>query len=95
MVEGTQSCVRLAGWSLCGSHGQLWLGSRFSLRSGRVLAMLAPGQASCQHSVVQMICNTRYFIKLICSVPAKALPMQILALANNAGKANQVISLQT
>ena len=26
----------------------------------------------------------------ICSVPAKPLPMQILALANNAGKANQV-----
>ena len=46
------------GWSLCGSHGQLWLGSRVSLRSGHVLAMLAPGQALCQHFVVQMICKT-------------------------------------
>ena len=34
-------------------------------------------------------------MELICSVPAKPLPMQILALANNAGKANQVSSLQT
>ncbi|DBA76442.1 TPA: hypothetical protein ACH3X2_008514 [Trebouxia sp. C0005] len=33
--------------------------------------------------------DTRYFMELICSVPAKPLPMQILALANNAGKANQ------
>ena len=39
--------------------------------------------------------DTRYFKELICSVPAKPLPMQILALANNAGKANQVSSLQT
>ncbi|DBA70891.1 TPA: hypothetical protein ACH3X2_011339 [Trebouxia sp. C0005] len=33
--------------------------------------------------------DTRYFMELICSVPAEPLPMQILALANNAGKANQ------
>ncbi|KAL3144573.1 hypothetical protein ABBQ32_004298 [Trebouxia sp. C0010 RCD-2024] len=33
--------------------------------------------------------DIRYFMELICSVPAKPLPMQILALANNAGKANQ------
>ncbi|KAL3156250.1 hypothetical protein ABBQ32_012525 [Trebouxia sp. C0010 RCD-2024] len=33
--------------------------------------------------------DTRYFMELICSVPAKPLPMQILALANNAGKANR------
>ena len=46
------------GRSLCGSHGQLWLGSSFSLRLGHVLAMLAPGQALCQHFVVQMICKT-------------------------------------
>jgi len=39
--------------------------------------------------------DTRYFMELICSVPAEPLPMQILALANNAGKANQVSSLQT
>ena len=39
--------------------------------------------------------DTRYFMELICSVPAKPLPMQILALANNAGKANQVSRLQT
>ncbi|DBA84416.1 TPA: hypothetical protein ACH3X1_006052 [Trebouxia sp. C0004] len=32
---------------------------------------------------------------LTSSVPAKPLPMQILALANNAGKANQVSSPQT
>ncbi len=31
-------------------------------------------------------------MELICSVPAEPLPMQILALANNAGKANQVSS---
>ena len=31
-------------------------------------------------------------MELICSVPAGPLPMQILALANNAGKANQVSS---
>ena len=43
---------------LLGCHRQLWLGSRFALRSGRVPAMLAPGQALCQHSVVQMICKT-------------------------------------
>jgi len=36
--------------------------------------------------------DTRYFMELICSVPAEPLPMQILALANNAGKANQVSS---
>ena len=29
-------------------------------------------------------------MELICSVPAEPLPMQILALAKNAGKANQV-----
>ncbi len=34
-------------------------------------------------------------MELINSVPAEPLPMQILALANNAGKANQVSSLQT
>ncbi|KAL3154758.1 hypothetical protein ABBQ38_011304 [Trebouxia sp. C0009 RCD-2024] len=34
--------------------------------------------------------DTRYFMELICSVPAEPLPMQILALANNAGKANQI-----
>lgn len=34
--------------------------------------------------------DTRYFMELICSVPAEPLPMQILALASNAGKANQV-----
>ena len=34
-------------------------------------------------------------MELICGVPAKPLPMQILALANNAGKANQVSSLQS
>ncbi|KAL3149509.1 hypothetical protein ABBQ32_002291 [Trebouxia sp. C0010 RCD-2024] len=33
--------------------------------------------------------DTRYFMELICSVPAEPLPMQILALASNAGKANQ------
>ncbi|DBB06101.1 TPA: hypothetical protein ACH3X3_009660 [Trebouxia sp. C0006] len=33
--------------------------------------------------------DTRYFMELICSVPAEPLPMQILAPANNAGKANQ------
>ncbi|DBB10688.1 TPA: hypothetical protein ACH3X3_007189 [Trebouxia sp. C0006] len=33
--------------------------------------------------------DTRYFMELICIVPAEPLPMQILALANNAGKANQ------
>ncbi|KAL0034258.1 hypothetical protein WJX77_005841 [Trebouxia sp. C0004] len=33
--------------------------------------------------------DTRYFMELICTVPAEPLPMQILALANNAGKANQ------
>ncbi|KAL3155924.1 hypothetical protein ABBQ32_012921 [Trebouxia sp. C0010 RCD-2024] len=33
--------------------------------------------------------DTKFFMELICSVPAKPLPMQILALANNAGKANQ------
>ncbi|KAL0037583.1 hypothetical protein WJX77_003742 [Trebouxia sp. C0004] len=33
--------------------------------------------------------DTIYFMELICSVPAGPLPMQILALANNAGKANQ------
>ncbi|KAL3134564.1 hypothetical protein ABBQ38_006405 [Trebouxia sp. C0009 RCD-2024] len=33
--------------------------------------------------------DTRYFTELICSVPAEPLPMQILALANNAGRANQ------
>ncbi|KAL0018601.1 hypothetical protein WJX77_005986 [Trebouxia sp. C0004] len=33
--------------------------------------------------------DTRYFMELICSVPAEPLPMQMLALANNAGKANQ------
>ncbi len=31
-------------------------------------------------------------MELICSVPAEPLPMQILALASNAGKANQVSS---
>ncbi len=31
-------------------------------------------------------------MELICGVPAEPLPMQILALANNAGKANQVSS---
>ena len=36
--------------------------------------------------------DTRYFMELICSVPAEPLPMQILALASNAGKANQVSS---
>ena len=36
--------------------------------------------------------DTRYFMELICSVPAKPLPMQILALASNASKANQVSS---
>ena len=36
--------------------------------------------------------DTRYFMELICSVPAEPLPMQILALASNAGKANQVTS---
>ncbi|KAL3144589.1 hypothetical protein ABBQ32_004313 [Trebouxia sp. C0010 RCD-2024] len=46
-------------------------------------------------SIVPIFCckddlqDTRYFMELICSVPAKPLPMQILALANNAGKANQ------
>ena len=39
--------------------------------------------------------DTRYFMELICSVPAEPLPMQMLALANNASKANQVSSLQT
>ena len=39
--------------------------------------------------------DTRYFMELICSVPAEPLPMQMLALAKNAGKANQVSSLQT
>ncbi|KAL0018220.1 hypothetical protein WJX77_009772 [Trebouxia sp. C0004] len=34
--------------------------------------------------------DTRYFMELICSVLAEPLPMQILALARNAGKANQV-----
>ena len=58
MIQGMQSCVQLAGWSLCGSHGQLWLGSRFSFRSGLVLSMLAPVQALCQHAAVQMICKT-------------------------------------
>ncbi|KAL0024010.1 hypothetical protein WJX77_008267 [Trebouxia sp. C0004] len=33
--------------------------------------------------------DTRYFMEFICSVPAEPLPMQILALANNAHKANQ------
>ena len=52
-------------------------------------------------SIVLTLCciddlqDTRYFMELICSVPAEPLPMQILALANNAGKANQVSSLQT
>ena len=52
-------------------------------------------------SIVPTLCctddlqDTRYFMELICSVPAKPFPMQILALANNAGKANQVSSLQT
>ncbi|KAL3144258.1 hypothetical protein ABBQ32_004031 [Trebouxia sp. C0010 RCD-2024] len=46
-------------------------------------------------SIVSTLCcadalqDTRYFMELICSVSAKPLPMQILALANNAGKANQ------
>ena len=40
--------------------------------------MLAPGQALCQHDDLQ---DTRYFMELICSVPAEPLPMQILALA--------------
>ena len=49
-------------------------------------------------SIVSTFCctddlqDTRYFMELICSVPAEPLPMQILALANNAGKANQVSS---
>ncbi|KAL3134708.1 hypothetical protein ABBQ32_007711 [Trebouxia sp. C0010 RCD-2024] len=33
--------------------------------------------------------DTGYFMELICSVPAEPLPMQNLALASNAGKANQ------
>ncbi|KAL3134416.1 hypothetical protein ABBQ38_006478 [Trebouxia sp. C0009 RCD-2024] len=33
--------------------------------------------------------DTRYFMELICSVPAEPLPMQILALASIDGKANQ------
>ncbi|KAL3154348.1 hypothetical protein ABBQ32_013828 [Trebouxia sp. C0010 RCD-2024] len=33
--------------------------------------------------------DTRYFMELNCSVRAEPLPMQILALASNAGKANQ------
>ena len=36
--------------------------------------------------------DTRCFMELICSVPAEPLPMQIVALANNAGKANQASS---
>ena len=36
--------------------------------------------------------DTRYFMELVSSVPAKPLPMQILAMAHNAGKANQVSS---
>ena len=52
---------------------------------------------SCSSIVPTFCCtddlqDTRYFMELICSVPAAPLPMQILALANNAGKANQVSS---
>ena len=36
--------------------------------------------------------DTRYFMELVCSVPAEPLPMQILALAHNAGKSNQISS---
>lgn len=39
--------------------------------------------------------DTKYFMELVCSVPAEPLPMQILALAHNAGKANQVTSCRT
>ncbi len=66
-------------------------------RSGQVVCLLCWPRSS----IVPTFCctddlqDTRYFMELICSVPAKPLPMQILALANNAGKANQVSSLQT
>ena len=48
-------------------------------------------------SIVPFCCtddlqDSRYFMELICNVPAEPLPMQILALASNAGKANQVSS---
>ena len=69
-------------------------GQQVLLRSGHVLAMLAFWS-----SIVPTFCctddlqDTRYFMELICSVPAEPLPMQILTLANNAGKANRVMPL--
>ncbi|KAL0047488.1 hypothetical protein WJX82_004722 [Trebouxia sp. C0006] len=52
-----------------------------------VAAMVSCGLAAAFRS--DDLQDTRYFMELICSVPAEPLPMQILALANNAGKANQ------
>ncbi|KAK9815781.1 hypothetical protein WJX72_009347 [[Myrmecia] bisecta] len=33
--------------------------------------------------------DTRYFMELVATVPAEPLPMQVLAIAHNGGKANQ------
>ena len=93
LVQGMHSLMRELQVGLCVA-AMVSCGIMAGYRSGQVVCLLIGSWSS----IVPTFCctddlqDTRYFMELICSVPAKPLPMQILALANNAGKANQVSS---
>ena len=88
MLQGAAGCC-----SLCVA-AMVSIGMTAGYRSGEVRCLLCwlvldPSLTRCCTDDLQ---DTRYFMELVGSVPAEPLPMQILAMAHNAGKANQVSS---